>query len=319
MRTPLVWPGPAPLTPRRCVIEAVPVVGAREPCPCGSGRRYKACHGGRRAERAITTRPFAGLVDEPDWVALREVVPSATAPLRLADPAHADRTVTLATVLPMAWPALVRSDGAILVGLQTPGRTGDVARDLGHAIAAALTAEPGSYVQAARDDSAPRLQEVITADPLEITVHDDFEFWVSGLADPSGQLAEAMEKANAAVVPTVRLQSVAAAYWCRMSERSHLRWVLPEDEDPLLDAMARLHAARELSLGDGTRYVGSFRAHGLLVPVWDLPHDLPAEAIEEPAAALRSRLDEALATARELTSDERRARSGLLSRQLTLR
>ncbi|MYX19379.1 SEC-C metal-binding domain-containing protein, partial [Streptomyces sp. SID8380] len=21
----------------------VPVVGAREPCPCGSGRRYKAC------------------------------------------------------------------------------------------------------------------------------------------------------------------------------------------------------------------------------------------------------------------------------------
>ena len=31
----------------------VPVVGAREPCPCGSGRRYKACHG-RTAAHAVT-------------------------------------------------------------------------------------------------------------------------------------------------------------------------------------------------------------------------------------------------------------------------
>ncbi len=40
----------------------VPVVGAREPCPCGSGRRYKACHG-RAAAQAVTElvqRPFEG-------------------------------------------------------------------------------------------------------------------------------------------------------------------------------------------------------------------------------------------------------------------
>ena len=93
----------------------VPVVGGREPCPCGSGRRYKACHGRAAAEAstALVRRPFQGLEGECDWVALREIVPSATASLTLA-PEYADalggRPLTLATVLPLAWPALVRTD-----------------------------------------------------------------------------------------------------------------------------------------------------------------------------------------------------------------
>jgi hypothetical protein len=103
-----------------------------------------------------------------------------------------------------------------------------------------------------------------------------------------------------------------------MKERTHLRWVLPEEEDALLDALARLSVARALSIGPDTRYVGSFRAHGLLVPVWDAPLDREPAAMEEPTAALRARLDEELASDRPLTGDERRARSGLLSRQLTL-
>ncbi|WP_031111870.1 DUF5926 family protein, partial [Streptomyces sp. NRRL S-146] len=59
---------------------AVPVVGPRNPCPCGRGRRYKACHG-RAASHAATElvhRPFEGLPGECDWVALRELVPAAT-------------------------------------------------------------------------------------------------------------------------------------------------------------------------------------------------------------------------------------------------
>ena len=103
-----------------------------------------------------------------------------------------------------------------------------------------------------------------------------------------------------------------------MKERTHLRWVLPEDEDPLLDALARLAVRGELGIGADTRYVGSFRAHGLLVPVWDAPLDREPEAMEEPTAALRARLDEELASDRPLTGEERRARSVLLSRQLTL-
>ena len=295
-------------------------VAPRQPCPCGSGRRYKACHGSSRADRQIRVRPFEGRVDEPEWVALREVVPSATAPLKLKDPAYADRTVTLSTVLPMAWPAMVRGDGAAYVGLQTPGRSGDVSRDIAQAILAALAADPGSALpHLPRDDDAPRLQDVLDDAPLDVTVHESFAFWVEGVPDPTGEVAASMERADAAIVPTVRLTSVAAAYWCRMRERGHLRWALPDDEDPLLDAMARLSAAHALALGEGTKYVGSFRAHGLLVPVWDLPVGMAADDCEEPTLALRARFDEELAAPRPLTDDERRARSALLSRQLTLR
>ena len=80
----------------------IPVVGMREPCPCGSGRRYKACHG-RVIEATDDARPFEAFVSEADLVALKELVPSATTPLKLlADPT---RDVTLVTVLPMAYPA----------------------------------------------------------------------------------------------------------------------------------------------------------------------------------------------------------------------
>ena len=44
-----------------------------------------------------------------------------------------------------------------------------------------------------------------------------------------------------------------------------------------------------------------------------------SEQVEEPAAAFRARLDESLAADRPLTGEERRARAGLMSRQLTLR
>jgi hypothetical protein len=47
--------------------------------------------------------------------------------------------------------------------------------------------------------------------------------------------------------------------------------------------------------------------------------DREAAALEEPVTALRARLDEELAAPRPLTGEERRARAGLLSRQLTLR
>lgn len=292
----------------------VPVVGARQPCPCGSGRRYKACHGSSRAERAFVARPFAGRADEPEWVMLREVVPAATAPITTKD----GRTATLATVLPMAWPAMVRADGEAFVGLQTQGRSGDIGADVAGALAQALDAAPGSAVTTV-EPGGPNLLDLLDPAPLEVTVHGGFDFWVEGVDDPTGEVTESLERANAAVIPTARLSSVSAAYWCRMKERAHLRWALPYDEEQGLDAMARLSAARELGLGEGTKYVGSFRAHGLLVPVWDLPYDMDAADVEAPAAALWERIEATVAEPRALTDDERRARTGLLSRQLTLR
>jgi len=297
----------------------VPVVGAREPCPCGSGKRYKACHGkGTGEDRRLVTRPFEGRADETEWVALREIVPAATARLTLRD--DADRDVVLSTVLPLAWPALVRADGKVYLGLQVQTRSGDVSRDLGNALELALETAPGnSVVPPGLPGPGARIQDLLADDPIEVVVHEGFDYWVEGAADPNGEVAASMERANASVVPTARLSSVSSAYWCRMTSKCHLRWVMPEDEEPLLDAMARLAAGAGLGIGPDTRYVGSFRAHGLLVPVWDLPHDRQAEALEEPTAALRLRLDEALASPRPLTADERRARAGLLSRQLTLR
>jgi hypothetical protein len=262
-------------------------------------------------------RPFAGLVDETDWVALREVVPAATARLTVrSDP---DRDVVLSTVLPLAWPAMVRADGKVFLGLQVASRSGDVSRDLGFALELALQSDPGSPVQpVGLPGPGARLQDLLDDAPMDITVHSGFDYWLEG-AEPTEDVAESMERANATVVPTVRLAGVQSAYWCRMRERTHLRWVLPEDEDLVLDALARVAASGGLAVGSDTRYVGAFRAHGLLVPVWDLPFDREADELEGPVAALRAKLDEALVATEPLSSEERRSRAGLMSRQLTLR
>jgi hypothetical protein len=260
-------------------------------------------------------RPFEGLTGETDWVALREVVPAATAPLALKDGTE----VTLATVLPLAWPGMVRADGKRFLGLQVATRSGDASRDLAAVLEDVVASAPGaSVVTTDLPGPGARLQDLLSDAPLEVTVHDGFDYWVEGADDPDGEVAASMERANASVVPTSRLESVQSGYWCRMRERSHLRWVLPYDEEPLLDALARMSVSGGLGLGEGTRYVGSFRAHGLLVPVWDLPAEMTADEVEQPAQAWETRLNAALAE-EGLTPEARRARQGLLSRQLTLR
>jgi len=302
----------------------VPVVGAREPCPCGSGRRYKACHG-RAASHAATElvrRPFEGLPGEADWVALRELVPAATAQLTLKDGLPEDvPSVTLATVLPMAWPALRRDNGEVLLGLQNDTASGDISRDLADTLRRAFTTEPGSPVAAVRAaPDGPRLQDMLDpAAPFTPEVHTGFEFWLGGEADQaSGEVAASLERANSAAIPTARLTGAEGAYWCETPEKNHLRWVMTHPEEQLLDALARLSAAGAASLGEDTRLVGSFRAHGLTVPVWDLPSAMTSGDCEKPAAAFAERLTEALAATSPLTADERRARSGLTNRQVTL-
>ena len=281
-------------------------------------RRRSAEKASRPAKQrdVFVARPFAGRVDETEWVALREIVPAATAPLRLRS---SDVPVTLSTVLPLHWPGMVTRNGTRFLGLQVGSRSGDASRDLAFVLDQVLDADPGtSVVPTELPGPGPRLQDLLDDAPIEVTVRSGFEYWVEGEDDTSSEMAESLERANASVVPTARVEGVQSAYWCRMRERSHLRWVMPHDEDPLLDALARLSVAGGLPLGAETRFVGSFRAHGLLVPVWDLPLETEAAELEKPAAEFRARLDEALAGG-PLTTDERRARAGLLNRQLTLR
>ncbi len=292
-------------------------VGPRQPCPCGSGKRYKACHGAPGgAGDVYVGRPFEGLPSECDVIALRELVPAATAPLTVKD---TDRTVQLCTLLPMAAPAMVRDNGEIWLGLQVQHHFGDPSRDLAAVLTRALDAEPGEVVGLTDPPGpGPRLQDLITDDELDITVHEGFEYWVSDEDDKDA--ADALvEQANSSVSPTSRLASVEAAYWTNVGSKEHLRWVMPEPEDRLLDALARLHAAGNDTLVPDSRLVGMFRAHGLLAPVWDLEIGTGAEVLEEPAARFAANLAEALADESDLTTEQRAARSGLANRQVTIR
>jgi hypothetical protein len=289
-------------------------------------KRRKQARPGEPAKSKVrdifVLRPFAGLEDEVDWVALRELVPAATAPLRLSAELAAkygDRPVTVSTVLPLAWPALTKPDGRIFLGLQRGTQSGDVSRDIALSLLLALEAEPGGPVDVpALPGPGPRLQDVTENGALEITLHTGFEYWLDEEAtDP--EVKASLERANASIFPTTKLSAAPAAYWCRFPEKAHVRWVLPEDEDKALTALARLSAARELTLGEGTRFAGMFRAHGLLVPVWDLPTEPNGDAWEEPVATVAARYAAALADDSPVDSDTRRAREGLVSRQLTLR
>ncbi len=327
----------------------VPVVGPREPCPCGSGKRYKVCHGraARAAATAVDLRPYRGLPAEPDWVAMHEIVPAATATAATVPGALAQGTegepLTVVTVLPGAERALRRAVGGLVRALQggsDPDASAAAAAALRSVVAGGSAgtggdAGAGDGVGATPAGDAPgpasgsatarhRLQDVVdTGATFTVTVHDDFSFWLDGSSAAEGEGSEAVRQAVAqageAVVPTVRLDAVEAAYWAQVGNRRHLRWVLPEDEQRLLDALARLHVGGGLAVGQGSRYLGAFRALGLLVPVWDLADDVTAADLEEPARALRARLDEALATTSPLRDDERRARAGVVARQVTLR
>jgi hypothetical protein len=303
---------------------------------------------------APVQRPFAGRVDEPDLVALRDLVPSATAQLTLHPdhlakyPEHADRKIVLGTMLPQGAGALVRENGEILVASQLLAPGLDPSADIAGAVLAALAEQPGQVILDGPASALTRVErmpeglaglpglvDLLDPAPLRIVVHRGFDWWLPPQdgAALSDEVASSMDQANRTVVPTARLSSVEAAYWTRPG-KTHLRWVLPfletegvadpdvarsRSEEGLLDALARLAAAGRLTVGEGSRFVGSFRADGLVVPVWDLAPDAEADSCEEPAAALRAALDEVLAEPRPLASEERRIRAGVVGRTLTLR
>ncbi|MEW1951850.1 DUF5926 family protein [Terrabacter sp. NPDC080008] len=268
-------------------------------------------------------RPFEGLPNETDWVAMREIVPAATATVRFAEgraPEGAPDEVTIATVLPLAWPGLHREGGEVLVGIQSGNASGDTSRDIAQAIALTCAAAPGSPVETlpvASVDS-PRLQDVLDLEaPFEMQLHEGFEFWVAE-ADLDADGKESLERANESVIPTVKLQAAPSAFWCRIGDRTYVRWVLPFAEDAATDALARLHAAGRSHLGEG-RLLGCFRSSGLLIPVWEVDPSAEAAEFEDAVAAMRTAIDEAAASTDPLTAAERGAKAGLTNRQVTLR
>lgn len=262
----------------------------------------------------FVARTFEGLPGEGDWVALREFVPSATAVVTLTD----GTAVRICSLLPGGGAGLVRPDGEIWVGLQVRHNFGDISRDLAHVIELGRESTPATPLRMSDPGVGARLQDLVDpASDFTVELHEDFRFWLVDDDLDSPQAAAALEQANAAVSPTRRLHGVGSAYLSTLGERTYLRWVMPEPESVLLDALARLHVDGTDSLGEGTRLIGMFRAHGLLVPVWEI--DGPEADLDAEARAFADRLAATLADESPLTTEQRSARQGLTNRQLTIR
>jgi hypothetical protein len=251
-------------------------------------------------------------------VALREILPAATGAITL----KADGTpATVCTVLPLAWPALHRNGGELFVATQSGATSGDPSRDIAAALLLAAESDEGTPVTQVPTSTAEsaRLQDILdTSAPLEVSVHEGFEFWV-GDSDLDAEGQESLERANESVIPTERVEGGDSVYWCVINGRSYVRWVLPYDEDNATAALARLHAADADRLTPESRLLGAFRACGLLVPVWEVPADAKPGDFPDAVAAMATVLDAAAADDTPLSADERRARAGLLNRQVTLR
>ena len=125
-----------------------------------------------------------------------------------------------------------------------------------------------------------------------------------------------------AAAPTARLTAVEAAYWTDVATKEHLRWVMPEPEDQLLDALARLHAAGDDEPSGGRpRFVGHVpRPRAARPGLGPAGRQAGPEPLSRsPAERVRGRLAEALADDSPLTGEQRAARSGLANRQVTIR
>ena len=258
----------------------------------------------------FVARTFEGLPAEGDWIAMREFVPAATAHVTLTD----GRRVRICSLLPGGGAGLVRPDGEIWVGLQVLHNHGDISRDLAHVIETGIDAEPGTPLTMSDPGVGARLQDLVDpASEFVVEVHDGFDFWID---DPDAQARAALDEANDTVAPTRRLESVDSAYVTTMGEHTFLRWVMLEPEDAVLTAFSRLHAAGTSALTDDTKLIGMFRAHGVLVPVWELFAEVDLETATRDFAPLFA---EAMADDSPLTSEQRAAKQQLQSRQVTVR
>ncbi len=153
---------------------------------------------------------------------------------------------------------------------------------------------------------------------FDLTVRTSFEYWLDESTEQTAQIKAALEEADASILPTARLGGVESAYWTRMSGREFVRWVQPLDEQVVVDGLARLHARRESGFG-GSKFVGYFRACGLVVPVWELARGTEPEEASADVAAFAPLFAAAVADDEPLDANARRARAGLVARQVTLR
>lgn len=285
------------------------------------GKKSRRKHNAKpkRQEPPFVARPFAGLGGEAELVAMRELIPAATMALPMSGQ-YADLNVLAVTLLPEVWPALRREDGTILVAMQAATRSGDASRDVAHVIEQAAKLPPGTPLRRVDlPEVGVRLQDMVNADgPWDLQVCDNFDFWIDPATERDERMEAALKETAEQIVPSAAIDGVKGAYWCRMG-REYLRWARTEDEYDLLSALAKLQARGEAIIEDGTRLIGFFRSCGLMVPVWELVAGSEADELPTLCQAFETRLQETLGDDAPLTAEERSARQGLISREVTLR
>lgn len=296
----------------------------KEQLPEGMSRR-EAKLAARAAEREALQRdprPFKGLAAEADLVALQEFVPSAVTQFEV----HGT-PVNVVTVLPGAGAALVREEaqgGERFVALQVQHHSQNPGRDLAYALNWVLQAAPGESLQSTvADGSQPELASLIDVDVTpEITTHQDFAWWFPEGAAVPPQVQQALRQANDAVLPSQQVGEglPGAIWWVNPGGgKAHIRWVRTEDsEEQMLAALARIAARGELNLGEGTKFAGAFRTHGLVVPVFDLDPSVAADAYEDALKALDERITAEYGNDAQLSAEERKQLDNIKSRQVTI-
>ncbi|WP_277063864.1 DUF5926 family protein [Schaalia cardiffensis] len=274
-----------------------------------------------RAPIPFVARPFEGLPREVELVAMREIIPCATLTARTnADHGFVD--FDFVTALPDGRGAMVRGDGRILVALQTRSNSGDLSHDAGAALLNAISAKQNGnegLVDFDVRDPSERLQDILDPDSLgEMVLEENFAFWLNPDEDWDEATRRALEENHNEIIPTVKVEGVEGMYWCEMN-RNFVRYLSDVEESPLFDALARVQAAGKANLGEGSRFIGAFRACGIAIPVFELAEGVRAEDIVKDAGVLEKAIAAALKVKEPLTPEERRARQGMVSRQVTIR
>ena len=299
----------------------------KDDLPEGMSRR-QAKLAARAAERAALEkdpRPYGGFAAEADLVALQEFVPSAVAKL---DVKGIDRDVHVVTVLPGGGAALIREaeyGGGALVALQVQSRSHNPGRDLAYTLNWVKDAQPGqSLGSTIADGTEPPLTEFLDpATGLEVTEHQDFNWWLPEGADVDMATRQAMQNANDAVIEShrVRADVPGSVWWANPGGgKAYIRWVRVDDnEDATLRSLACVAARGELSLGEGTKFAGVFRTHGIVAPVFDLAPEVPFDSYAAQLERVDAALEKELTNDAQLTADEHRQLQNIKSRQVTIR
>lgn len=283
----------------------------------------------RKAKRAqapslyvppLNPRPFAGLANEVEFAAMRDLLPAASLTLRTT-PDFGEREITFVTVAPGQAQGVVRTDGVIMVALQTRSRTADASHDLGLVSAHLCDCPPGTVLSGFDlRRHGPKLHEVVASEAGKLEVHSDLGFWLTD-DERTDDAREVIRRSGEELVACAPIPGQRATFWTSMNA-DFLRMVLPQDEETVFDGLARLRADGQLDIAEGpaqARFIGAFRLYGLVAPVWEFSEGVTAEVVAEEVAALRERIDVAVASSEPLSAPARRAREGIISRGVSVR